>query len=150
MTRKIDLKENTKGVTSVAGAILLAAISIALAALVLVHGLDLSNIQPPPELYFTYVEARPSGWINATAVGSTIIGAGDLKFFVDEQPITPSSTNFMIDDQPYIPVNSKVTGGSKIALKVAGSYTPGQKVNIIITHIPTGSLLCEATVEARN
>jgi FlaG/FlaF family flagellin (archaellin) len=150
MNCQITLKENTNGITSVAGAILLAAISIALAALVLAHGLDLSNVQPSPELYFTYVEVKTNGLIYATAVGSSKISAGDLKFFLDDQAVLPDAANFAIDGQPYIQgVNDKLTGGSKIALKTANSYEIGQKVNILIIHIPTGSLLCEATVEVR-
>ncbi len=143
-------QRNVNGVTPVAGVILLLALTIALASIVLKFGLGAADIKKPPDLYFTYVEAKTSGWIYATAVGSTKIGAGDLKFFVDDQPILPDATNFVIDGQPYAEgVNDRVSGGNKIALKAASRYASGQKVSILIVHIPTGSLLSEASVEAR-
>jgi FlaG/FlaF family flagellin (archaellin) len=144
-----NLQRNDEAITPVAGVILLLALSLILASIVLNFGMGAADIKKPPDLYFTQVEARPSGWISATAVGSSTINAGDLKILVDDQRFIPSSINFLIDDQPYSTSNSHITGGSKIALKVAESYQIAQNVRVTIADIPTGSLLSDVEVKVR-
>lgn len=145
----MNFRENARAISTVLGVLLLVLITVAIAGLIAVYLFQATSIKKGVELYFVDVEVHINGWVNCTAVGRENLTLVDLKILIDDKPFTPNNTNMLINGKPYSPgSNDRIYGGARIALKGSNGYSLGQSIRLIISHVNSGTLLCDIVVKA--
>ncbi|MDI6860243.1 MAG: type IV pilin N-terminal domain-containing protein [Methanocellales archaeon] len=133
--------KDEKAVSPVIGVILMVAITVILAAVIAAFVFGITPPAAAPDLHFTGVVADASeSAVKMTAIGTTSVATTDLRATVNDV-----SANITFTDTND---NAKIDAGEPVRL-TGVSFSAGDSVHVVITHIPTGTLLLDQPVIAR-
>ena len=135
-------RENEEAVSPVIGVILMVAITVILAAVIATFVFKIGPTEMAPNLRFTNVAADASDdAVTMTAIGTAVIPLGDLKCVVQDT----NATKAILADGG---TSGSIEAGER--LNVTGvTFSAGDSIHIVITHVPTGNLILDQTVIAR-